>query len=193
MGNACKQECASGAFRLDAVSCEKKGEQHGPNSMSAIWRRISTNDRETTHRDYRKLSQNRYAFSFRIQGRMAGLFAPKISTLPGKAFTKSITNFMRMPSLQGLQSQRKKSSNKAQGVYGSCYRTHSRARSSMQRLAMICTRLTARLDIMRAQFEVGLSYRINKNFTILSEYAFVNDRTSVDHNYSMADVELTTF
>lgn len=45
-------------------------------------------------------------------------------------------------------------------------------------------------DMMRTQYEVGLNYHINKNFTILSEYAFVNDRASADHNYSMADVEV---
>ena len=44
--------------------------------------------------------------------------------------------------------------------------------------------------MMKTQYEVGLNYNISKNFTILSEYAFVNDRTLADHNYSMADVEV---
>ena len=45
-------------------------------------------------------------------------------------------------------------------------------------------------DMMRTQYEAGLNYHISKNFTILTEYALINDRTLQKHNYSMADVEV---
>ena len=83
----------------------------------------------------------------------------------------------------------KKIGNKAQGVYALTIapiiskKLYAKARYDMYEA-------NGKTDMMKTQYEVGLNYNISKNFTILSEYAFVNDLTLADHNYSMADVEV---
>ena len=136
--------------------------------------------------EVRKLSQNRYAFSFEYKANDWTVRSEYIHST-GMAFAKSITNHGDAASKDCSLNQ--KIGNKAQGVYGLVIapivskKLYAKARYDMYEA-------NGKTDMMRTQYEVGLNYHINKNFTILSEYAFVNDRTSADHNYSMADVEV---
>ena len=103
------------------------------------------------------------------------------------AFAKSINNFNDADAKNGNLNG--KIGNKAQGVYALVIapivskKLYAKARYDMYEA-------NGKTDMMKTQYEVGLNYNISKNFTILSEYAFVNDRTLADHNYSMADVEV---
>ena len=142
---------------------------------------------EITHtNEVRSLSQNRYAFSFEYKANDWTVRSEYIHST-GMAFNKSITNHGDEASKDCSLNQ--KIGNKAQGVYGLVIapivskKFYAKARYDMYEA-------NGKTDMMRTQYEVGLNYHINKNFTILSEYAFVNDRTSADHNYSMADVEV---
>lgn len=134
----------------------------------------------------RKLSLNRYAFSFEYKANDWTVRSEYIHST-GMAFNKSVTNHGDEASKDCSLNQ--KIGNKAQGVYGLVIapivskKLYAKARYDMYEA-------NGKTDMMRTQYEVGLNYHINKNFTILSEYAFVNDRASADHNYSMADVEV---
>lgn len=143
--------------------------------------------KEITHtNEVRSLNQNRYAFSFEYKANDWTVRSEYIHST-GMAFNKSITNHGDEASKDCSLNQ--KIGNKAQGVYGLVIapivskKLYAKARYDMYQP-------NGKTDMMRTQYEVGLNYHINKNFTILSEYAFVNDRTSADHNYSMADVEV---
>ena len=143
-------------------------------------------DRKIAQSGVRKLSQNRYAFSFEYKANDWTVRSEYIHST-GMAFNKSITNHGDEASKDC--SLNKKIGNKAQGVYGLVIapivskKLYAKARYDMYEA-------NGKTDMMRTQYEVGLNYHINKNFTILSEYAFVNERASADHNYSMADVEV---
>lgn len=143
-------------------------------------------DRKIPQSGVRKLSQNRYAFSFEYKANDWTVRSEYIHST-GMAFSKNITNHGDAASKDCNLNQ--KIGNKAQGVYGLVIapivskKLYAKARYDMYEA-------NGKTDMMRTQYEVGLNYHINKNFTILSEYAFVNDRTSADHNYSMADVEV---
>lgn len=143
-------------------------------------------DRKIAQSGVRKLSQNRYAFSFEYKANDWTVRSEYIHST-GMAFAKSITNHGDEASKDCSLNQ--KIGNKAQGVYGLVIapivnkKLYAKARYDMYEA-------NGKTDMMRTQYEVGLNYHINKNFTILSEYAFVNDRASADHNYSMADVEV---
>ena len=143
--------------------------------------------KEITHtNEVRSLNQNRYAFSFEYKANDWTVRSEYIHST-GMAFAKSITNHGDAASKDC--NLNKKIGNKAQGVYGLVIapivskKLYAKARYDMYEA-------NGKTDMMRTQYEVGLNYHINKNFTILSEYAFVNDRTIADHNYSMADVEV---
>ncbi len=143
-------------------------------------------DREIAQSGVRKLSQNRYAFSFEYKTNDWTVRSEYIHST-GMAFAKSTTNHGDAASKDC--NLNKEIGNKAQGVYGLVIapivskKLYAKARYDMYEA-------NGKTDMMRTQYEVGLNYHINKNFTILSEYAFVNDRASADHNYSMADVEV---
>lgn len=143
-------------------------------------------DREIAQSGVRKLSQNRYAFSFEYKTNDWTVRSEYIHST-GMAFAKSIINHGDAASKDC--NLNKEIGNKAQGVYGLVIapivskKLYAKARYDMYEA-------NGKTDMMRTQYEVGLNYHINKNFTILSEYAFVNDRASADHNYSMADVEV---
>lgn len=143
-------------------------------------------DRKIAQSGVRKLSQNRYAFSFEYKTNDWTVRSEYIHST-GMAFAKSITNHGDAASKDC--NLNKEIGNKAQGVYGLVIapivskKLYAKARYDMYEA-------NGKTDMMRTQYEVGLNYHINKNFTILSEYAFVNDRASADHNYSMADVEV---
>ena len=144
------------------------------------------NPEKETFSGTRKLSQNRYAFSFEYKANDWTVRSEYIHST-GMAFAKSITNHGDTASKDC--NLNKEIGNKAQGVYGLVIapivskKLYAKARYDMYEA-------NGKTDMMRTQYEVGLNYHINKNFTILSEYAFVNDRASADHNYSMADVEV---
>ena len=134
----------------------------------------------------RKLSQYRYAFSFEYKANDWTVRSEYIHST-GMAFAKSINNFndtdAKNCNING------KIGNKAQGVYALVIapivskKLYAKARYDMYEN-------DGTTNSMKTQYEVGLNYNISKNFTILSEYAFVNDRNLADHNYSMADVEV---
>lgn len=142
---------------------------------------------EKTFSGTRKLSQYRYAFSFEYKVNDWTLRSEYIHST-GKAFAKSINNFndadAKNCNING------KIGNKAQGVYALAIapiiskKLYAKARYDMYEP-------NGKTNMMKTQYEMGLNYNITKNFTILSEYAFVNDRSLADkHNYSMADVEV---
>lgn len=103
------------------------------------------------------------------------------------AFAKSITNHGDADSKDCYLNS--KIGNKAQGVYALVIapivskKLYAKARYDMYQA-------NGKTDMMRTQYEAGLNYHISKNFTILTEYALINDRTLQKHNYSMADVEV---
>ena len=145
-----------------------------------------TPTKEVTHSGVRKLSQNRYAFSAEYKTN-DWTFRSEYIHSTGLAFSKSINNFNDDNSKDCTVNE--KIGNKAQGVYALVIapivskKLYAKARYDMYEA-------NGKTDMMKTQYEVGLNYNISKNFTILSEYAFVNDRTLADHNYSMADVEV---
>ncbi len=133
----------------------------------------------------RKLAQNRYAFSFEYKVSDWTVRSEYIHST-GYAFAKSLSNTNDENSTNCNIS---KDGNKAQGVYGLVIapiiskKLYAKARYDMYEP-------TGDTQKMKTQYEVGLNWNISKNFTILSEYALVNDRSLADHNYSMADVEV---
>ena len=131
------------------------------------------NPKKETFSGVRKLSQNRYAFSFEYNVNDWTLRSEYIHST-GMAFAKSITNHGDADSkncnLNG------KIGNKAQGVYALVIapivskKLYAKARYDMYQA-------NGKTDMMRTQYEAGLNYHISKNFTILTEYALINDRT----------------
>lgn len=136
--------------------------------------------------EVRKLSQNRYAFSFEYKVNDWTVRSEYIHST-GKAFQKSINNFNDDNAKDCTVNE--KIGDKAQGVYGLVIapviskKLYVKARYDMYEN-------NGETNSMKTQYEIGLNYNISKNFTILSEYAFVNDRNLAKHNYSMADVEV---
>ena len=142
-----------------------------------------------THPDYRKLNQNRYAFSFEYKKDGWTVRSEYIHST-GKAFAKSITNFNDANAKDC--SINKKIGDKAQGVYGLVIaplaqlpknsRIDIKARYDMYQP-------NGKNNMQKTQYEAGLNFHIGKRITILTEYALVNDKTLAKHNYSMADAE----
>lgn len=136
--------------------------------------------------EVRKLSQNRYAFSIEYKVNDWTVRSEYIHST-GKAFQKSINNFNDDNAKDCTVNE--KIGDQAQGVYGLVIapviskKLYVKARYDMYEN-------NGETNSMKTQYEVGLNYNISKNFTILSEYAFVNDRNLAKHNYSMADVEV---
>lgn len=146
--------------------------------------------KEVSHSGVRKLSQNRYAFSVEYKAN-DWTFRSEYIHSTGLAFSKSINNFNDDNAKDCNVNE--KIGNKAQGVYGLVIaplaklpkgnKIDIKARYDMYQP-------NGKTNMMKTQYEAGLNFHIGKNFTILSEYALVNDRTLADHNYSMADVEV---
>lgn len=133
----------------------------------------------------RKLSQQRYAFSAEYKANDWTLRSEYIHST-GYAFAKSLNNTNDANSTDCNLS---KDGNKAQGVYALAIapivkkKLYLKARYDMYQP-------TGDYSKMKTQYEIGLNYNISKNLTILSEYAYINDRSLAKENYSMADVEL---
>ena len=169
-------------------SYARKGNWSDDNAGNTVYMKDENgNDVKANFSGVRKLSQNRYAFSAEYKAN-DWTFRSEYIHSTGMAFSKSINNFnddnAKDCNLNG------KIGNKSQGVYALVIapvvskKLYAKARYDMYED-------NGKTDRMKTQYEVGLNYNISKNFTILSEYAWVNDRTlSNKHNYSMADVEV---
>ena len=164
-----------------------KGMRIGAFGWTGSYARKGTwSEDEQTYSGVRKLSQNRYAFSFEYKANDWTVRSEYIHST-GMAFSKTLNNTNDANASDCNVNE--KIGNKAQGVYALA-------------IAPIISKklyVKARYDMyendgttgsMKTQYEAGLNYNISKNFTILSEYAFVNDRNLSKHNYSMADVEV---
>ncbi len=140
--------------------------------------------------EVRKLNQNRYAFSFEYKKDGWTVRSEYIHST-GLAFSKSLNNFNDSNSKDCTINEN--IGNKAQGVYGLVIapiadlkkgnKIDFKARYDMYQP-------NGKADMMKTQYEAGFNFHIGKRFTILTEYALVNDRTLTKHNYSMADVEV---
>lgn len=155
----------------------------GSYARKGTWTEVDANGVEQTKNGVRSLEKNRYAISaeyaahdwtVRSEYIHSQGYGFKTSNASGKE-TDCTINYA--------------AGDKADGFYALMIapviskKLYAKARYDMYEA-------NGKTDMMRTQYEVGLNYHINKNFTILSEYAFVNDRASADHNYSMADVEV---
>ena len=138
----------------------------------------------------RKLSQNRYAFSFEYKKDGWTVRSEYIHST-GKAFAKSITNFNDANAKDcNLNAN---IGDKAQGVYGLVIaplaqlpknsRIDVKARYDMYQP-------NGKSNMQKTQYEAGLNFHIGKRISILTEYALINDKTLAKHNYSMADAEV---
>ena len=147
--------------------------------------------KEITHtNEVRKLAQNRYAFSFEYKKDGWTVRSEYIHST-GKAFAKSLTSFNDTNSKDC--SLNEKIGDKAQGVYGLVIaplaqlpknsRIDIKARYDMYQP-------NGKSNMQKTQYEAGLNFHIGKRFSILTEYALVNDKTLAKHNYSMADAEV---
>ena len=146
-------------------------------------------DRKITHPDYRKLNQNRYAFSFEYKKDGWTVRSEYIHST-GKAFAKSLTSFNDTNSKDCTINEN--IGDKAQGVYGLVIaplaqlpkksRIDIKARYDMYQP-------NGKNNMQKTQYEAGLNFHIGKRISILTEYALVNDKTLAKHNYSMADAE----
>ena len=147
--------------------------------------------KEITHtNEVRSLNQNRYAFSFEYK-KDGWIVRSEYIHSTGKAFAKSLTSFNDANSKDC--SLNEKIGNKAQGVYGLVIaplaqlpknsRIDIKARYDMYQP-------NGKSNMQKTQYEAGLNFHIGKRFSILTEYALVNDKTLAKHNYSMADAEV---
>ena len=149
-----------------------------------------TPTKEVKHSGVRKLNQNRYAFSFEYKQDGWTVRSEYIHST-GLAFSKSLNNFNDANASDCTVNE--KIGNKAQGVYGLVIaplaklpkgnKIDIKARYDMYQP-------NGKTDMMKTQYEAGLNFHIGKRFSILTEYALVNDRTLAKHNYSMADAEV---
>ena len=151
---------------------------------------VPNETREVNHSGVRKLNQNRYAFSFEYKQDGWTVRSEYIHST-GMAFSKSLNNFNDANASDCNVNE--SIGNKAQGVYGLVIaplaklpkgnKIDIKARYDMYQP-------NGKTDMMKTQYEAGFNFHIGKNFTILTEYALVNDRTLAKHNYSMADAEV---
>ena len=147
--------------------------------------------KEVNHtNEVRKLNQNRYAFSFEYKKDGWTVRSEYIHST-GMAFSKSITNHGDANSKDC--SVNENIGNKAQGVYGLVIAPIANLKKGNKidfKARYDMYQPNGKTDMMKTQYEAGFNFHIGKNFTILTEYALVNDRTLQKHNYSMADAEV---
>lgn len=140
--------------------------------------------------EVRKLNQNRYAFSFEYKKDGWTVRSEYIHST-GMAFAKSLTNHGDANSKDCTVNE--KIGNKAQGVYGLVIAPIAKLPKGNQidvKARYDMYQPNGHMDMMKTQYEAGLNFHIGKRFTILTEYALVNDRSLAKHNYSMADAEV---
>ncbi len=142
------------------------------------------------HSGVRKLSQNRYAFSFEYKKEGWTVRSEYIHST-GKAFAKSLNNTNDATSTNC--NLNKSIGDKAQGVYGLVIAPIAKLPKGNQidvKARYDMYQPNGHIDMMKTQYEAGLNFHIGKRFTILAEYALINDRSLAKHNYSMADAEV---
>lgn len=138
-----------------------------------------------TYSGVRRLSQNRYAFSFEYKAD-DWTFRSEYIHSTGYAFkttyqTKADLNDCAINSSLG---------NKADGLYALCIapiikgRLAAKARYDLYRSSADWT-------TSRTQYEFGLNYTVVKNIELHAEYALINDRALSHPNYSIADLQLS--
>lgn len=138
-----------------------------------------------TYSGVRRLSQNRYAFSFEYKAD-GWTFRSEYIHSTGYAFkttyqTKADLNDCAINSSLG---------NKADGLYALCIapiikgRLAAKARYDLYRPSADWT-------TSRTQYEIGLNYTVVKNIELHAEYALINDRALSHPNYSIADLQLS--
>ncbi len=145
---------------------------------------------EVEHSGVRKLNQNRYAFSFEYKKDGWTVRSEYIHST-GLAFSKSINNFNDADAKDCTVNA--KLGNKAQGVYGLVIAPIAKLPKGNQidvKARYDMYQPNGHMDMMKTQYEAGLNFHIGKRFTILTEYALINDRSLAKHNYSMADAEV---
>ncbi len=138
----------------------------------------------------RKLSQNRYAFSFEYKKSDWTVRSEYIHST-GKAFSKTLNNTNDANSSDCNVNE--SIGDKAQGVYGLVIAPVAYMKKGCRLDAKVRYDMyqpNGKTDMMKTQYEAGLNFHIGKHFSILAEYAFINDRTLAKHNYSMADAEV---
>ncbi len=138
----------------------------------------------------RKLSQNRYAFSFEYKKSDWTVRSEYIHST-GKAFSKTLNNTNDANSSDCNVNE--SIGDKAQGVYGLVIAPVAHMKKGCRLDAKVRYDMyqpNGKTDMMKTQYEAGLNFHIGKHFSILAEYAFINDRTLAKHNYSMADAEV---
>jgi hypothetical protein len=47
------------------------------------------------------------------------------------------------------------------------------------------------INKMKSQYELGMDYEFTRNLEISGEFAHINDRSLVKHNYNMIDIEVS--
>ena len=145
------------------------------------------------HSGVRKLNQNRYALSFEYKQDGWTVRSEYIHST-GMAFAKSINNFNDADSKSETYCNvNEKIGNKAQGIYGLVIAPLAKLPKGNQidiKARYDMYQPNGKTDMMKTQYEAGLNFHIGKRFSILTEYALVNDRTLAKHNYSMADAEV---
>ncbi len=142
------------------------------------------------HSGVRKLNQNRYAFSFEYKKSDWTVRSEYIHST-GKAFSKALNNTNDANSSDCTVNE--KIGDKAQGVYGLVIAPVAYLKKGNRIDAKVRYDMyqpNGHMDMMKTQYEAGLNFHIGKRFSILAEYAFINDRSLAKHNYSMADAEV---
>ena len=134
----------------------------------------------------RKLQQRRYAFSAEYV-KNDWTFRSEYAHSTGEAFAKSLVNTNDASSkditLSNLGS-------KSQGVYALVIapivkdKLHAKVRYDMYQP-------TGDASQMKTYYEAGLDYVFAKRIKLSGEYAYVNDRSLANPNYSMVDVQLS--
>ena len=133
----------------------------------------------------RKLQQRRYAFSAEYMVN-DWTFRSEYIHSTGNAFSTTLVNTNDATATNCNLSA---NGNKAQGVYALVIAPirktfHAKARYDMYQA-------DGTTNTMKTMYEVGLDYEFTKNIQLSGEYAFVNDRTLTDRNYSMIDFEVS--
>lgn len=140
----------------------------------------------TDYSGVRKLQQRRYAFSAEYLVN-DWTFRSEYVHSTGLAFAKALNNTNDATSTDCSLSG---NGDKAQGVYALVIapiiknRFHAKARYDMYQPSGDASK-------MKTQYEVGLDYEFSKNIEISGEYAHINDRSLIDHNYDMIDIEVS--
>ena len=138
----------------------------------------------TSHEGINSLGQYRYAFSAEYKNSGWQLRSEYIHST-GYAFS---TPYKK----DGNQSDAQVNwalGNKADGVYALCIAPVIANKLSVKARYDLY-RPSASWSDCRTQYEAGLNWSINKYIELHTEYALVNDRSLVKHNYSMIDTEL---